>query len=122
LKSARVLYVGPDGFSVLLINWNDVNLLTSNGPYADCSCPDPSWVCCRGLTGNINYDRDDDVLIDDLTFLVNYLFKSGPEPYCIEETLTNPYTDNTTPLVSDLVHLVDYLLKGGELPDICLGQ
>ncbi len=103
-----------------ILNWDDVIKLEETGaPFAECTCPDPQWVCCRGLTGNVNYDRYDNVLVDDLSFLVDYLFKGGPTPPCIEETLINPYIDNTTPLVSDLTHLVNYLFKSGELPDNC---
>ncbi len=104
------------------INWDDVNLLTDGGPFTDCACLDPEWVCCIGLTGNANYDRYDNAYVNDLTFLVNYIFKGGPPPPCIGETLINPYTDNTIPLVSDLTHMVNYIFKGGEDPDICLGQ
>jgi len=102
-----------------ILNWEDVNLLEAGGPFVECTCYDPQWICCRGLTGNVNYDRFDNALVDDLTYLVNYLFKGGPEPPCIGETLINPYTENTIPLVSDLTHLVNYLFKSGELPDVC---
>jgi len=105
-----------------IINGYDLTLLAFGGPFTPCTCTDPQWVCCRGYTGNANNDINDEVLVDDLTFLVDYLFKGGSSPTCIEEALINPYTDNTSPDVSDLVHLVNYLFKGGELPDVCPGQ
>ncbi|UCC44879.1 MAG: VCBS repeat-containing protein, partial [Candidatus Zixiibacteriota bacterium] len=41
--------------------------------------------CCSGLTGNVDYDPDDIVDIGDLTALIDYLFISYEEPFCMAE-------------------------------------
>ncbi|MFH2049897.1 MAG: hypothetical protein ABIJ12_10675 [bacterium] len=97
--------------------WN-----TYNSPYKAII---PEWdgphcfvigPCCNhdGIRGDANYDSA--VLVDDLTLLVNYLFKSGPPPPCYEEGDAN--ADGSI-LVDDLVLLVDYLFKGGPSPADC---
>ena len=101
-----------------VINWDDANLLEVGGPFAECTCVDPQWVCCRNLTGNFDYDRWDDVNIADLTDLVAYMFSGGAEPYCYEEADVDP-TGAPGINVSDLTSLVAYLFTGGEAPAPC---
>jgi hypothetical protein len=63
------------------------------------------------LKGDVN--RNDNVTVADVVFLVNYLFKGGPEPYYLACGDVNRDCQNT---VSDAVYLVNYLFKGGPLP------
>ena len=52
------------------------------------------------------------ILVDDLTLLVNYLFKGGPAP----DLTGGDANCNGNILVDDLVLLVNYLFKGGTAP------
>ena len=72
--------------------------------------------CCNhdGMRSDANYNM---VLnVQDLTYLVNYLFKSGPEPPCFEEGDAN---GDGTINVQDLTYLVNYLFKAGPAPVPC---
>jgi len=70
--------------------------------------------CCVGLRGDVT--GDDIILVNDLVFLVDYLFKAGPAPSCEKE---GDATGDGNTLVDDLVYLVDYLFKGGLPPVGC---
>lgn len=72
--------------------------------------------CCNhdGIRGDANLDGA--ILVDDLTLLVDYLFKGGPPPVCYEEGDAN---GDGSILVNDLTLLVDYLFKGGPAPEEC---
>jgi hypothetical protein len=61
----------------------------------------------RAKPGDANLDGK--VTVSDVVFLVNYLFKGGPEPWLA-------YSDangDEKVTVSDVVYLVNYLFKGG---------
>jgi len=72
--------------------------------------------CCNHdeIRGDVNYDMSFNVA--DLTYLVDYLFRSGPPPPCPEEGDVNG--DNYTN-VADLTYLVDCLLRSGPPPPPC---
>ncbi len=74
--------------------------------------------CCKGIRGNVNGDPADEVNVADLTYLVDYLFRSGPPPTCQEEGNVNgnPAEDIN---VADLTYLVDYLFRSGPPPPPC---
>lgn len=74
--------------------------------------------CCSGTRGNINGDEQDIVNIADLTYLVAYLFASGPEPPCVEEANVNDDPTETVN-IADLTYLVAYLFAGGPAPAAC---
>jgi hypothetical protein len=63
------------------------------------------------VKGDVN--QDNKVTVADVVFLVNYLFKGGPEPYYLACGDVNRDCQTT---VSDAVYLVNYLFKGGPLP------
>ena len=63
------------------------------------------------VKGDVN--QDNKVTIADVVFLVNCLFKGGPEPYFLASGDVNRDCQTTT---ADIVYLVNYLFKGGPLP------
>jgi hypothetical protein len=74
-----------------------------------------------GLQGYVNtaafehgdVNADGNVAISDVVYLVNYLFKSGPEPIPLE---TGDVNGNNEATISDAVYLVNYLFKSGNPP------
>ena len=74
-----------------------------------------------GLQGYVNtaafehgdVNADGSVAISDVVYLVNYLFKSGPEPIPLE---TGDVNGNNEATISDAVYLVNYLFKSGNPP------
>ncbi len=68
----------------------------------------PDW-----LYGDCN--RDQKVNISDGIYLINYLFKQGPEPDPLQAGDANCDAKVT---ISDVIYLVNYLFKGG-LPPAC---
>ncbi len=58
--------------------------------------------------------------VADLTYLVSYLFKSGPAPPCEEEGNADGIVGIGGPIdVADLTYLVAYLFKSGPAPPPC---
>jgi len=55
--------------------------------------------------------------VSDLTYLVNFLFKGGATPFCINEGDINNDGDI---LIDDIIYLVNYIFKGGFPPPSCL--
>jgi hypothetical protein len=69
-----------------------------------------SWLKVCQFLGDINADNR--VNISDLTYLVNYLFRGGPEPIPMASADTNC---NGEIRVNDLTLFVDYLFRGGTM-------
>jgi len=72
--------------------------------------------CCNhdGIRGDVNYDMS--LNVADLTYLVDWLFYSGPDPPCMEEAAA----DGSPGIgVHTLTDLVDYLFFGGDPPLPC---
>jgi hypothetical protein len=66
--------------------------------------------------GDANVDGK--VTVSDVVYLVNYLFKGGPEPWLM-------YSDangDSKVTVSDVVYLVNYLFKGGPPAKFVVGD
>ncbi len=76
---------------------------------------DYGQTCCS-VRGDALHDNGL-VLVNDLVYLVNYVFKGGPPPMCLEES--DALNDNGIVLVNDLVYLVNYVFKGGPIPPAC---
>jgi len=63
------------------------------------------------LWGDAN--RDGDVSVSDVVYLINFLFKGGPPPNPFNIVDTNCDGEVS---ISDAVYLVNYLFKGGPEP------
>ncbi|MFQ6008853.1 MAG: hypothetical protein ACE5K8_07890, partial [Candidatus Zixiibacteriota bacterium] len=74
--------------------------------------------CCFGIRGNANGDPDDLINVVDVTYLVNYLFRDGPAPPCLQEGNVDGDIDETIN-VADVTYLVDFLFRGGSPPPAC---
>jgi len=72
--------------------------------------------CCTGVRGNVTGDANGEIDIADLTYLIAYMFRSGPEPTCLE--IAN--IDGIGGIdVADLTALVSYMFKSGPPPANC---
>jgi hypothetical protein len=58
-------------------------------------------------------NADGNTTIADVVYLVNYLFKSGPEPIPLE---TGDVNGNNEATIADAVYLVIYLFRSGNPP------
>ncbi len=74
--------------------------------------------CVDPIRGNVDADSLDEITVADLTYLVDYLFKGGEEPSCLEEANIDGDAGEEI-LIPDLTWLVDYLFKGGPPPADC---
>ncbi|RKX22370.1 MAG: hypothetical protein DRP35_02070 [Candidatus Zixiibacteriota bacterium] len=73
--------------------------------------------CCIDIRGDVN--GDDAIGIADVTFLVDYIFNSGPVPPCPAEADVDASNGGVPVGISDLTSLVDYMFNGGALPQTC---
>ena len=71
--------------------------------------------CCI-LPGDIN-DNGVGPDIADLIFLVNYMFKEGPEPPCWDTADING--NEAGPDIADIVYLVNYMFKQPAPAPLC---
>ena len=80
-------------------------------------------VSCCEHRGDVNGDSGDSPQVDvsDLTYLVDFLFKAGAQPVCMEEANIDGSVGGEGDLVniSDLTVLVDFLFRGGAAPPPC---
>lgn len=87
-----------DGLTPVIPSWG--------GPYAY-TVGEPGY-----LAGDV--DDNGSVNISDITAMVDYLFRNGPEPPIMEACDANG--DCSMPNVADLTYIVDYLFKQGDSP------
>ena len=75
-------------------------------------------VYCCVIRGDINHDSSPIIDIVDLVYMVNYMFKEGPEPICFWEADIN---GDGSPIIDivDLVYMVNYMFKEGPDPAPC---
>jgi plastocyanin len=73
--------------------------------------------CCVGNRGDVNSDGLDANILD-LTFLVDVIFRGGPDPNCDGEADIDG--DGTPANIIDLTSLVDAIFRGGANPGACL--
>ena len=58
-------------------------------------------------------NADGNVTIADVVYMINYMFRSGPEPIPLE---TGDVDGDNLCQIQDAVYLVNYLFKGGPPP------
>jgi dipeptidyl aminopeptidase/acylaminoacyl peptidase len=70
----------------------------------------PSWgrMCILG-----DADSNGTIDISDVMYLINYLFRGGPEP---EPWIAGDSNNDGRVSVSDVIYLINYLFKGGPKP------
>jgi len=90
--------------------------------YCDHIAPDACRGCCQNR-GNVNriIGPGGPIDVNDITYLVAYLFGKGSPPPCLEEgNVDNLETIPGIPIdVADLTFLVAYLFQGGAAPPPC---
>lgn len=77
--------------------------------------PVTAYMDCCALRGDVV--ESGEVNIEDLVFLVSYMFSSGPEPECLKAADINGNGEG--PNIEDLVYLVTYMFSGGPAPVPC---
>jgi hypothetical protein len=92
--------MGPTDGGLVYIGWNIDNVEVTA---TECI----SWIC-----GDID-GSEEGPNVADLTYLVDYLFRSGPPPPVMEAA--NVDGDNGVN-IADLTYMVDYLFRGGPAP------
>jgi len=111
-------YVNPSGQMTLLVyseRGPDGYYVTSNPTFHDYARVIISQVAPEAVCGDVNDDETVD--LGDVVYLLNYLYKSGPEPLCLPLTACGDVTGNGVIDIGDVVHLVNYLYKGGPPPE-----
>ncbi len=73
--------------------------------------------CCIDNTGDVNGSGTDNATIQDLTYLINYLFRDGPAPICPQEANVNG--TGALANIGDLTYLVNFLFRSGAAPVPC---
>ncbi len=76
-------------------------------------------ACCNGMRGNVDMaGSGDGIDVSDVSYLVNYLFRSGVEPSCYNEANINGSIESGINVI-DLVDLVGFLFRSGPAPAQC---
>jgi hypothetical protein len=72
---------------------------------------DPPYVC-----GDTDGDEEEAVNILDIVYLINYLYKGGPEPLCEPVSVCADVNTDDDINILDIVYLINYLYKSGPEP------
>jgi hypothetical protein len=73
-------------------------------------------ACCIGITGDLDADGSDHTILD-LTFLINQIYRGGPDPICLKE---GDLDGDGQPLhVLDLTYMINKIFRGGPNPVSC---
>jgi len=76
--------------------------------------------CCEGLRGNLVGDlRTDAITVADINYIVDFLWRGGPEPPCWDEANVNGST-NMSVNVADVVYMVRWLWQAGAPAPHCM--
>jgi hypothetical protein len=65
---------------------------------------------------NGDANRDEEISVGDGVFIINYVFKGGPEPYPIYAGDANCDKDVS---VADAVYIINFVFRGGDKPCCC---
>ncbi len=107
-------FIPPGGSWIWASSGTGVNITPDwGGPYCYVISGGGSGGCCE-VRGDVTGDGE--VFVNDLTLLVNYIFKSGAPPDCLESGDANGDGDI---FVNDLTLLVNYIFKSGPPPVAC---
>jgi hypothetical protein len=98
-------------FCADLNNDGDLDLAVANSGSGTVSILMNNLVFADYMPGDVN--RDDEVNVADVVFLINYLFQGGPSPAIIEAGDVN---GDCSVNIVDVVYLVNYLFIGGPQP------
>lgn len=79
------------------------------------SDPYVQTIGCCVVMGDVVDDGE--VNIEDLVFLVNFMFNQGPVPPCMDATDIDGNSEG--PNIADLVYLVTWMFSGGPAPVTC---
>jgi len=74
--------------------------------------------CCINDRGNVDGDPGDRINIEDLVYLVRFMFQGGDDPVCWEEADIDGM-GLPVPDISDLVFLVAFMFQQGAPPPSC---
>ena len=74
------------------------------------------FVCCRGVRGDVNGDGNHNSVLD-MTFLIDTIFRGGPDSPCPQEADLN--SDGVPATILDLTFIVDDIFRGGPAPGGC---
>ena len=74
--------------------------------------------CCLGDRGNVDSSPDNVIDIDDLIYMVEFMFNEGPESLCSDETNVDGSIDGVID-IDDLVYMVEYMFGEGPPPGSC---
>ncbi len=91
----------------------------SNGNGIGDACDE--GCCMEPITGNVDFDPEDEITVSDLVYLVTYMFQGGPPPPCIEEANIDGDVGGSID-INDLVVLTQYMFSGGPSPAPCPGS
>ena len=74
--------------------------------------------CCLGIRGNIDGGPSETTDINDLVYMVAYMFRGGAAPPCFDESNIDGAGSGGIDIL-DLTYLVAYMFKGGPAPATC---
>ncbi len=74
-------------------------------------CPLVPAPCCCTVAADA--DQSADVTIGDATFIIVYVFNSGPPPFCYDQADADGSNELT---ISDVVYIIDYIFQSGPGP------
>jgi C1A family cysteine protease/PKD repeat protein len=114
----------PGQSTPITVDGYDVYLPTYYGSAVDYSVASVAGLvqyptsCCFGIRGNVNGDPNQQVNVVDITYLVDYLFRDGPAPPCLQEGNVDGDLGETVN-IADVTYLVDFLFRNGSPPPLC---
>ena len=109
---------GLDSFGGRASSVNFSERIVSGGQLVVGLSEDSSFYAWQGYVHTAAFEHGDanangHVSIADVVYLINYFFKSGPEPIPME---TGDVDGDNQSQIQDAVYLVNYLFKGGPAP------